>query len=1265
MLNAALLVLSKRAMPRFLLILLLLLIPAARAQFALAPETRIAVLGGVLAERMQHDGWLETLIQRRHPKHKLTLRHLGIAGDTFAKQLRPEGFGSLDDHLSFCKADVVIACFDLPPQPAEALRAQVAKFAEHLASQQYNGKTAPRLILVAPIAREPRHPLAAESANAALKPLVATLAEFATARGIRFVDLFAMSLAAYEKGGPYTTNGSFLNSAGNRLVATAIDRALFGEPPPEERDLEALRAAVLEKNRLWFSRYRVADGSRVYGPQSREIFSGLSNREVLLREQDIRAVMTENRDRAIWALLAGQAPKVDDKNTPEPIAVRAPEGAAEARFADAQSAMDLMTPADGFTVSLFASEEHFSELRNPAALAFDLQGRCWVATAPDGTQVPPKAKPRNAILVLSDANADGVADDLKVFADGLGVVTGLALLHDGVLVASPPDLLLLRDSDGDDVADSRERVLHGLGSADIDGAANSLHFAPDGWLYFLESAAQASQLTSPHGVLRNNVACAWRWRPRDGQAERYAPLRVAALRGLATDSWGRRIAFDPMAGFGYSLAPVSGRLTSGGHPAPPPLNAEATPRTQAAIIVASEQFPADMQGHLLLCGRGIQRYELGFEEAREMAPLIVSDDENFRPVDLAFSPDGTLFMAEWQSPVLGFQARHVRDPQRDSTHGRIYRLTAKDRPALKLANSATIPTLLEMLNSPTESQRQRARLALDGQPPQAVLDALGNWLSKLPEDAHQARVEALWAHQRRQVVNEPLLRGLLRAPSPEARVAAVRLLREWRLPDDLQLLRAAVADPDPRVRAEAVVTASFHESVDAATVALEVMKQPADPAVTQVLRQTIHQLGPIWQAAKTSGPLFADNPAGIAFLLGTIGSNELLALPRTEAVQRAMLVRVGVPREQRQAAIVSLAASTRQPAAKLLVEALGAADQASDDNTEAVIADLGDLLRKTLGAGVVPRIQLQRLLVGARRSQTRQLVFTLLIEIDGDPLGAWPAAVASLPALADFIHAASQVTTVSTRATLFDYLLPLISELPPNLEASEAERTAIQGAALAALATVPGHEAEKFAEFAALISLGQHVPEAVAAMSAIPTDQWPEDQLLDAVDGIAIFARGRGAAGREEADVVAALKLGEALAAALPQAEASRALEALRDLGGVTITISALRSKLVYDVKSFTVEAGQQVELVFHNGDSVPRNLAIAEPGAHEAIGTHLDTRQEDAPPRLLFSTKMLPSGASGRLAFTAPLEPGDYPFLCTMPDIWRSMSGVMKVVIP
>ena len=78
------------------------------------------------------------------------------------------------------------------------------------------------------------------------------------------------------------------------------------------------------------------------------------------------------------------------------------------------------------------------------------------------------------VLILEDTNEDGRADKCTVFADGLHVPTGLEFYNRGVLVGAQPDLLWLRDTDGDDRADQQTRALHGLDSADTHHALNSL-----------------------------------------------------------------------------------------------------------------------------------------------------------------------------------------------------------------------------------------------------------------------------------------------------------------------------------------------------------------------------------------------------------------------------------------------------------------------------------------------------------------------------------------------------------------------------------------------------------------------------------------------------------------------------------------------------------------------------------------------------------------------------------------------------------------------
>src|SRR4030095_12416156 len=67
---------------------------------ALNKGDHICIIGNTLAERMQHDGWLETLLQARFPEHELVIRNLGFSGDELTTRLRSMDFGKPDEWLS-------------------------------------------------------------------------------------------------------------------------------------------------------------------------------------------------------------------------------------------------------------------------------------------------------------------------------------------------------------------------------------------------------------------------------------------------------------------------------------------------------------------------------------------------------------------------------------------------------------------------------------------------------------------------------------------------------------------------------------------------------------------------------------------------------------------------------------------------------------------------------------------------------------------------------------------------------------------------------------------------------------------------------------------------------------------------------------------------------------------------------------------------------------------------------------------------------------
>jgi len=100
-------------MKRSLALFLVAVLPAAAfaAPLKIEKGDQICIIGNALGERMQHHGWLETLIHSRFPGHELVFRNLAVTGDEIVTRLRSAGFGSPDEHLRIHKADVLFAFF--------------------------------------------------------------------------------------------------------------------------------------------------------------------------------------------------------------------------------------------------------------------------------------------------------------------------------------------------------------------------------------------------------------------------------------------------------------------------------------------------------------------------------------------------------------------------------------------------------------------------------------------------------------------------------------------------------------------------------------------------------------------------------------------------------------------------------------------------------------------------------------------------------------------------------------------------------------------------------------------------------------------------------------------------------------------------------------------------------------------------------------------------------------------------------------------------
>jgi len=796
------------------------------APFAFQKGDVVTILGNGLPDRMQHDGWLETLLQSELREQQVRFRNMSTSGDRPNSYPRSSGATSMTRYLQHVKADVVLAFFgyneSYDDKPDDYKR-QLLEFVKNTRGAKSNGKSFARIVLFSPIAhedtRDPNVP-DGKAHNFQLEAYTKATEAAAKEAGVGYVDLFHPSLELFRKASaPLTINGVHLTEEGNRQLAEVIARALLDKPVDASASLESLRTAVRDKEFYWNNRYRARDGNDVWGGRSTLAFTNdQTNAVVLQHELSMLDVMTANRDLRVWAVADGKDVQVDDGNVARPIEVisnvggKSKSSSAQKEgtldYISGEAAIKHMAVAKGFQVSLFADEAKFPQLANPVQMQFDTKGRLWVAVWPTYPTWEPLKPMTDALLIMHDDDADGKADRVTEFAKVQNPL-GFEFWNGGVIVTCAPEIIFLKDTDGDDVADVRTIMLQGLDSSDTHHGANNLIYGPDGGIYWQSGVFMVHNHEHPWGPSLQSAASAmYRFDPRRFTISMHAP-NAPNPHGTAFDYWGYQYATDGTGGRAYQVRP-----DKNGFKMQELLKKEVRPVT-ASEVVSSAHFPESMQGDFLICNvigfLGIKHYHLernpdtgdvwgepagdelvvvrqnpdGTKTEEKSRGLLMSGDKNFRPSDAIFAPDGSLYISDWHNMIIGHMQHNVRDPNRDHTHGRIYRMTAVGRPLQKpvAIDAQPIPALLDNLKSPIDGIRHRTRIELSERDTKEVIAGTKQWIRQFDptkkEDSHHL-LEALWVHQQHNVKNIGLLNQLiLQSPEPHARIAAATVKHFW------------------------------------------------------------------------------------------------------------------------------------------------------------------------------------------------------------------------------------------------------------------------------------------------------------------------------------------------------------------------------------------------------------------------------------------------------------------------------------------------------
>ncbi len=880
---------------------------------AIAKGTRIAIIGNNLGARMINYDNFETELQLRFPAHELFIRnmcdegetpgfrpHAGRnspwafpgaekfqieranlvkskdAGGTLEMEDPGEGFFETPDQwLSRLKTDVVISFFGFNESFAgkaglDNYKAELDAFIKWTLKQKYNGTSAPQLVIVSPIAfedlsRKSSYDLPdGRKENENIQLYAIAMKEIASQNQVRFVDVFNPSLKWYQDTAtPLTIDGSQLNEEGYKKLGKLLADQIFGESSsPAENNRKLVHDAVMEKNWMWLNDFKIPNGVHVYGRRYKPY--GPDNFPAEIKK--IRE-MTAVRDTAIW--LAAKGEKMDleaaDKHTsilPEVKTNYTPSKKnGNLKYLIGQEAVNSLKVPPGYKVELFASETEFNFLAKPVQLSFDNKGRLWVAVMPSYPQYKVgDAKPNDKIIILEDTNQDGKADKQTVFADGLHLPLGFEIAAEGVYVAQGPNLILLTDTDGDDKADKKEILLSGFDDHDSHHSSHAFTTDPSGAIYSGEGVFLRTNVETSYGPVYATNGGFYRYDPIRRKLERTAQMAIPNPWGITFDDWGQPFFAETSSpDFRWMLpGTILPRYGQATHKSKQLIEQAHLVRPTSGIeIVSSRHFPDQIQGDFLINNTigflGTKEHTLEDDstgyKSRFRQDLLVSNDPNFRPVDLEFAPDGSLFVIDWHNILIGHMQHNARDPLRDHSHGRIYRITYPSRPLVKPAKiaGASIEELLDNLKLPEYRTRYRTRRELRGRNAAQVLAKLTTWIAKL--DISDIRyehhlLEGLWVSWGMNKVDQRLLKQVLKAKDYRARAAAVQVVRYngHQLPDQANLLMEASRDKNSRVRLMAIVAASWIGKEKGLPVLAEANKLPMDSWMVPAYKTAVAHL---------------------------------------------------------------------------------------------------------------------------------------------------------------------------------------------------------------------------------------------------------------------------------------------------------------------------------------------------------------------------------------------------------------------------------------
>ena len=574
---------------------------------------------------------------------------------------------------------------------------------------------------------------------------------------------------------------------------------------------------------------------------------------------------------------------------------------------DPAAALKTIHVPDGFVVELVAAEP---QVMDPVAFDWDTVGRLWVVEMADyPLGMDGKGKSGGRVRLLEDRDSDGRYEESKLFAEGLNFPNGILTWRDGVIVTAAPDVIFLRDKDGDGVVDEREVLLTGLSQGNQQLRANGLRWGLDNWVYVAagghhgKHAMDTKVKSSRNGSVVAVGSRDFRFRPDTGEVE---PQSGPSQFGRNRDDWGRWFGVQNSRPLWHYVLPDH-YLRRNPHLAAPDGRVQLPGTLNPPVYPASKQqkrfhsfehaahYTSACGGMIFrdpsLFGEGtingfacepfhnlVQRIELepkgvtfsGKRGGKEGEPdFFASSDRWCRPVMVRTGPDGSLWVADMYRYMIEhpqWLPKHAQEEllpfyRHGDDRGRIYRVRRRDRNPRTIPRLAKLkmPELAAELHSANGWVRDKVQQELFWRNDKEALPLMS--ALAFGGASAETRMQALCALDGLGEIEDERLVGALRDRHPGVRENALRLAERDARPQVVEVALQLGDDSDARVRMQlAFSIGSFPASKETGRVlARLLLRDHEDPFATiAALSSALPHLDQLVAAlSETSDPALA------------------------------------------------------------------------------------------------------------------------------------------------------------------------------------------------------------------------------------------------------------------------------------------------------------------------------------------------------------------------------------------------------------------------